>query len=64
MRRTFDKELIRQTLILLQRSVEEGQMSVINYYIEADALYQNMATHLEVERQYQGLWAEINKNDL
>lgn len=63
-RNAYDVELMYQTLDLLRKSVENGEISVINYYVEADGVYRNLQSYMEVTRQYQGVMAEIYKNDL
>ena len=52
------------TLGLLRKAVEHGEISVIEYYAEADAVYRNIMSYMETERQYQGLLAELCKNDI
>ena len=60
----YDVDLLYQTLDLLYKLVENGEISVINYYIEAEEVYKNLQTYMEVIRQYQNTMAEIYKNDL
>ena len=60
----YDVPLMRQTLRLLRKAVESGQMSVTDYYVEADGVYRNMQAYADLERQYHGLVADITKNDL
>lgn len=60
----YDVPLMYNTLGLLRKAVEHGEISVIEYYAEADAVYRNIMSHMETERQYQGLLAELCKNDI
>lgn len=60
----YDMPLMRQTLSLLRTAVESGEISVTDYYVEADGIYRNMQAYMNVERQYQGVVAEICKNEL
>lgn len=60
----YDVPLMRQTLKLLRTAVENGEISVTDYYVEADGVYRNMLAYLNVERQYQGAVADIMKNEL
>ena len=60
----YDVPLMRHTLLLLRKAVESGQMSVTDYYVEADGVYRNMQAYIALERQYQGLVADLTKNDL
>lgn len=61
---TYDVELMDSTLSLLRKAVVNGEISIVEYYAEADAVYQNMETLLEIEWQCQGIVANIYKNDL
>lgn len=60
----YDVQLMYHTLDLLRTAVEKGEISVIDYYVEADGIYRNLQTYLGIERQYQGVMAEIRKNEL
>ena len=60
----YDVPLMHETLRLLDTAVENGELSVTDYYVEVDNVYRNMLAFLNVERQYQGVVAEITKNEL
>lgn len=60
----YDVPLMRQTLNLLRTAVENGEISVTEYYVEADNIYKNMITYMDIERQYQDALTEIYKNEL
>lgn len=60
----YDVPLMRQTLKLLRTAVENGEISVTEYYVEADNIYKNMITYMDIERQYQDTLTEIYKNEL
>lgn len=60
----YDVPLMRQTLKLLRTAVENGEVSVTEYYVEADNIYKNMITYMDIERQYQDALTEIYKNEL
>ena len=55
---------MRQALDLLRKAVESGEISVTDYYVEADNVYRNMQAYMDIERQYQGVIADVTKNDL
>ena len=55
---TFDELTYSRT------AVENGEISVTDYYVEADGVYRNMQAYIDVERLYQGSMAEILKNEL
>ena len=62
--RTYDVPLMHGTLEALKSAVLAGQMSVIDYYVEADNVYGNISTYLTLENQYRRLLAELYKNRL
>lgn len=62
--KTYDVKLMYETLELLKKAVENGELSVTDYYTEADEIYLNILSFLNVERQYQGVVADITKNSL
>lgn len=59
----YDVPLMRQTLKLLRTAVENGEISVTEYYVEADNIYKNMITYMDIERQYQDALTEIYKTN-
>lgn len=60
----YDVPLMRQTLKLLRTAVENGEISVTDYYVETENIYKNMTTYMDIERQYQDVVTEIYKNEL
>lgn len=62
--RAYDVTLMTNTISLLKEAVTEGQISVIDYYTEADNVYNKLMAYYEVENRYQKLLAEIYKNRL
>lgn len=62
--RTYDLQLMRTTLDLLRRAVESGELSVIEYYVEADGIYTNMLAYVGIENGYYRTLAQIFRNDL
>ena len=61
---TYDTALLNQTLDILRKAVEGGEISITDYYVEADNIYRNLEAYMNIERQYQGAVAEIYKNEL
>ena len=59
-----DVPLMRRTLSLLRTAVENGELSVTDYYVEAAGVYRNMQAYIDLERQYHGAVAELAKNSL
>lgn len=62
--KTFDVPLMRQTLALLDKAVSDGEMSVTDFYTEADYVYRNLLAYMAIERKYHGIVADLCKNDL
>lgn len=60
----YDVPLMKHTLSLLYQAVTEGQLSIIDFYVEADGVYRNLQSQLELENQYQKALAAIYKNRL
>lgn len=60
----YDINLMNQTLTLLKRSVELGNMSVIDYYSETDKVYAKINDYYELEYRCQLLAASLLKNKL
>ena len=60
----YDVPLMRHTLQLLYQAVTEGQLSLIDFYVEADGIYRNLQSQAELEYQYQKALAALYKNRL
>lgn len=60
----YDTALLHTTLDLLYKAVEGGEITIMEYYVEADAIYKNLQAHLKLENQCQKILAEITKNEL
>ena len=60
----YDLPLMTQTLELMKESVKGGEMSVIDYFTEADQVYRNMQAYMELENQFQKTAAALYKNRL
>ena len=42
----YDTGLMYSTLEMLQKAVEAGELSIIDYYGEADSIYENLHSYL------------------
>lgn len=60
----YDLQLMKKTIELMKKSVELGNMSVVDFYIEADKINQKIQDYLELENRYQILAAELLKNEI
>lgn len=62
--KAYDVPLMHRTLSLLKQSVTAGQLSIIEYYVEAGSIYKNLQAYMDLECQYQKLMARIYQNRL
>ena len=60
----YDVVLMHKTLRLLYDAVRAGQLSIIDFYVEADNVYHNLQAYMQLENQYQKLMAAVYKNRL
>ena len=60
----YDTTLMHQTLELLMKAVEQGEMTITDYYTQADGVYQSLLAQIDIERQLQGVAADIRKDEL
>lgn len=61
---TYDVPLMTGTVDALDKAVIAGKISIIDYFVEADNVYQCMLSYLEVENMYHKLMTEVFKNRL
>ena len=60
----YDVPLMHRSLGLLKQALEEGQISLIEYFVEAEMIYKNLQAYMQLENQYQKVMANIYKNEL
>ena len=60
----YDVPLMYHSLDLLKQALEEGQISLIEYFVEAEMIYKNLQAYMQLENQYQKVMANIYKNEL
>ena len=60
----YDEPLMRETLDLLGEAVENGQISVIDYFVEAASIYGNLETCITLRNRYHKLLAQLYMNRL
>jgi len=60
----YDEPLMHQTLTLLNHAVLAGELSVIDYYTEADRIYQLLQERIDNENEYLKVLAELNREQL
>ncbi|MCD8032025.1 MAG: TolC family protein [Bacteroides sp.] len=63
--REYEETLEAQSdLTLLRKALDGGQISMIEYFIEAAGVYQSRETYLQLENQYQKTLAKIFSSEL
>ena len=60
----YDTGLIDKTLSALKQAVEAGQLSVLDYYSEAETVYVSQEKLVDLENRYQKVVAQLYKNSL
>ena len=60
----YDLPLMLNTLEALKKAVTAGQISIMDYYMEADNIFNNLADYIGIENRYQVLMAELFRNEL
>ena len=61
---SYDVPLMYKSLDLLKQALKEGQISLIEYFVEAESVYKNLQARMQLENQYQTVMADIYKNEL
>lgn len=60
----YDEPLMRETLDLLRQAVEGGQISVIEYFVEATNIYTSLSDCITLQNRWQKLMAQLYINRL
>lgn len=60
----FDVALMEKSLELLKKSVDAGNLSLIDYYTESDKIYTQLSDYFQMENQYQKVTARLYSNEL
>ena len=60
----YDVPLMYRSLDLLKQALTEGQISLIEYFVETETVYKNLQAYMKLENQYQKIMADIYKNEL
>lgn len=61
---TYDVELMKENLTLLLRAVLAGEISIMDYYPEAERIYGVLQQRLETENAYNKVYAELHRDEL
>lgn len=60
----YDTSLLYASLDLLRKAVDGGQISVVDYYVEENAIFRNLQTHLQLVNKAYKIIADITRNEL
>lgn len=60
----IDLNLINETLALMRKSVDSGNMTATDFYMESDNLYQKIGNYLTIENSLQKTLATLRRNTL
>ena len=60
----YDVPLMYRSLDLLKQALTEGQISLIEYFVETETVYKNLQAYMKLENQYQKIMTDIYKNEL
>lgn len=61
---TYDVDLMRDNLSTLMHATESGEVSIIEYYTEAERIYSILQQRLATENTYNKTMAELNRDKL
>ena len=60
----YNEPLMRETLQLLRQAVEGGEISLIDYFVEASGIYSGLTACITLQNSWQKLAARLYKNRL
>ena len=60
----YNEPLMRETLALLRQAVEGGEISLIDYFVEASGIYSNLTACITLQNSWQKLLARLHRNRL
>ena len=60
----YDEPLMRETLALLKKAVEAGEISLIDYFVETSSIYSSLSSCIVLRNSYHKLMARLYKNRL
>ena len=59
-----DVEMMKETLGLLAKALQHGEITSLQYYTEIDNIYEKLQRHIDVHCQSTKLLAELHRNEL
>ena len=54
----------QNSLALLNKAIQSGQISMIEYFVDVTTYYQSMQNYLQLQNQYQKVMAQLYKYKL
>ena len=60
----YNEPLMRETLALLRQAVEGGEISLIDYFVEASGIYDSLTACITLQNSWQKLAARLYRNRL
>mgnify|MGYP000361583775 FL=1 len=51
----------QNNLVLLNKAIQAGQISMIEYFVDVTTLYQSMQNHMQLQNEYQKVMAQLYK---
>jgi len=58
-----DNALLQETLVLLDKALNYGEINAIDYYTEVDNIYSKLESNINIECQYHKLLAQLYKDE-
>lgn len=59
-----DVKMMQETLVLLAKALQHGEISALQYYTEINSIYEKLQRHIDVHCQSAKLQAELHKHHL
>ena len=54
----------QNNLALLNKAIQTGQISMIEYFVDVTTLYQSMQNYMQLQNEYQKVMAQLYKYKL
>lgn len=59
-----DVTMLRETLVLMSKALQHGEISALQYYTEINSIYEKLQRHIDVHCQSAKLKAQLHKHEL
>lgn len=54
----------QNSLVLLNKAIQAGQISMIEYFVDVTTYYQSVQNYLQLQNQYQKVMAQLYRHEL